>query len=121
MTEKDNITRVYTRGIFSTLREMFPVEVSLKDYHGWLWGDQVKDAFTRADYIADSTLIHILKKSGNPESGKMVVKEWSVLTRPDGERFSIDVTEWNQNEKFTKLAEHLETRTGRKGLTIIAS
>ncbi|MBI3443603.1 hypothetical protein HY008_02945 [Candidatus Woesebacteria bacterium] len=105
--ERDGITRIYRTVGFISACEVYPQN---KPYEERLQGKALEEVSGRADY-----------KCIGIDTGKKLEKKWSVYPKPRGMHFAIDIMGLQPEEEYSKLAQILEGKAGKKGLTIVLS
>lgn len=101
--EKDRVTRVY---FGPSGREAYPVNEALTPVKS---KETINAINGRADFIAVSMT----------SGGK--TQKWGVHPQPEGERFEIDSSRVRWPHQYKDLANQVEKRTKKKGLTIVIS
>lgn len=116
--EPDGITRVYITSASKEAWLMYPEETH---HESRLQGSAAQEVLKRADFHA----VNIKSFEVNPgrygSRGETISDEWGVFPLPDGEQFDVNRKGWKHSERYSRLAQVLEKRSGKKGLTILVS
>lgn len=109
LMEKDGKTRLYFHcDRPARVQEAWPRPAGWED-ESWTFGQVAEETYSRADFSCFSCLEgdgggHWIVDSSNEE---------------DKQSFNVDITSNNYDEEFAYLAQQLEERSQKKGLTII--
>lgn len=115
--EADGKSRVYITGGKETAWLVFP-EAERTSYEDELTGDEARKVLDRTDFDCVNSEAFEYGRDGG--FGKQLVDEWGCYDK-EGNRFAVDRSTWSKEERYSKLAEVLEERTGLVGLTIVVS
>ncbi len=108
--EFDGKTRIYITGSNKTAWQTYPEYTGRESR---LEGAPAAEILERADYRAVDYASY--------DNGTLTKKTWIVFPEGTDESFELDRMGLRHDEEYPKLAEALEVRAGKKGLTITVS
>lgn len=116
--ENDSVTRVYITSGEGDAWEQYPNKQNFEDR---LLGLVAQAVLAPCDFRGVNYEVFTLKPGPGIKYDKKVSGVWGFTDKSNGTTFDVDKTQWSHDEKYSKLAEELEKRSGKKGLTIVVS
>ena len=112
--ETDGVTRVFvTGGGEPKVRQVWPVREETE-----ITGEMAKIVLERAEFRCVSV---IYSNRGTHKTTRILWDVYPKNWKTAQELFEVNRKGWTGDQHYSKLAEALERRTGKKGLTIVVS